>query len=222
MSAAERARHIGWDIGIDGVAEQLGAMLDATTVAQVYSRLVIDCNRAPGSLGSIVKASDGTPVPGNVALTPEAVAARVSSIHAPYQAAVAAALDRIGEGAVLVALHSFTPAMAGIARPWHAGVLHMGDSDFARAMLAALRAEPDLVVGDNQPYAMDGTDYTVPHHAGPRALPYVELEVRQDLITRAAGQAAWAQRLARLLPAALAEATRWTPYSTRSSSERSF
>ena len=33
-----------------------------------------------------------------------------------------------------------------------------------------------------------------------RGLPHVELEIRQDLIADAAGQYAWAQRLARLLP----------------------
>jgi len=36
-------------------------------------------------------------------------------------------------------------------------------------------------------------------------LPHVEIEIRQDLITEPAGQAAWAERLARLLPEAYAE-----------------
>jgi predicted N-formylglutamate amidohydrolase len=66
-----------------------------------------------------------------------------------------------------------------------------------------LRREGDLTVGDNQPYAVgDLSDYTVPTHGEQRGLPHVEVEIRQDLIADAAGQAAWAARLARLLPEA--------------------
>ncbi len=120
-----------------------------------------------------------------------------------------AARHAAGRPTALVALHSFTPVMKGFARPWHCGILHDGANDaLARAMLAVLRAEGDLVVGDNEPYAMDGIDYTVPRHAFAARLPYVEIEVRQDLIGDAAGLAAWAARLERLLPQALDLATR--------------
>ena len=53
VSAAEMERHIAWDIGIAGVAEQLAKTLDAHLVAQRYSRLVIDCNRPPQAGSSI-------------------------------------------------------------------------------------------------------------------------------------------------------------------------
>jgi predicted N-formylglutamate amidohydrolase len=73
----------------------------------------------------------------------------------------------------------------------------------ARIMLELLRAEGDLVVGDNAPYAVsDTSDYGVPMHAERRGLPHVEIEIRQDLIADAAGQVAWAARFARLLRAA--------------------
>ena len=95
--------------------------------------------------------------------------------------------------------------MRGMARPWHCGILHNGANDtLATALLAGLRGDPDLVVGDNEPYAMDRIDYTIPRHAFARGLPYVEIEVRQDLLADDSGIAAWADRLARLLPAALA------------------
>jgi predicted N-formylglutamate amidohydrolase len=71
-------------------------------------------------------------------------------------------------------------------------------------MLDLLRNEGDLVVGDNQPYAMDGTDFTAPFHARAHGCEMLELEVRQDLIADEAGQAAMAARLARLAPLALA------------------
>ena len=64
-------------------------------------------------------------------------------------------------------------------------------------------------MGENEPYEVsDLTDYTVPVHAERRGLPYVEIEIRQDQIADPAGQAAWADRLARLLPTAYAEFSR--------------
>lgn len=203
---AELARHIGWDIGVTALGEALSAALDATFVHQRYSRLVIDCNRTPDAPDAMPAVSDATVVPGNANLDLAARAARVAAVHAPYHAAIAAGIARRtagGQATALVALHSFTPVMRGVARPWHAGILHNGANDaLARAMLAGLRAEGDLTVGDNEPYAMDRIDYTVPRHAFAAGLPYVEIEVRQDLLADAAGVAAWAARLARLLPGA--------------------
>ena len=70
-------------------------------------------------------------------------------------------------------------------------------------MLDLLRGEGDLTVGDNEPYAIsDRRDYTIPVHGERRGLPHVEIEIRQDLIADPPGQAAWAARLARLLPIA--------------------
>ena len=201
LADAELARHIGWDIGIRELGEALSARLDAAFVAQTYSRLVIDCNRAADAPDAMPAVSDGTSVPGNAALSASDRQRRVAAIHAPYHAAISAAL---AGGRALVALHSFTPVMRDAVRPWHCGILHNGANDgFARAMLAALRAEPGLVIGDNEPYAMDSIDYTIPRHAFARGLPYVEIEVRQDLLGDAAGVAVWADRLARLLPVAL-------------------
>lgn len=212
LSDAELARHIGWDIGVTRLGEQLAGRLDAAFIHQLYSRLVIDCNRAPDAVDAMPEVSDGTVIPGNAMIDPDARAARVTAVHAPYHAAIAAELARraaaaqttMGEATVLVALHSFTPVMRGFARPWHTGILHNGANDaVARAMLAGLRAEPGLVVGDNEPYAMDGIDYTVPRHAFAAGLAYVEIEVRQDWLADGAGVDLWAERLARLLPAAL-------------------
>jgi predicted N-formylglutamate amidohydrolase len=212
LAEPDLSRHIAWDIGVAGLGRRLSAALDAPFIAQRYSRLVIDCNRDPSRADSIPAESDGSPIPGNAGLTPADRAARVGEIFAPYHARVAEELDaRAARGLPtwVVALHSFTPAMQGAARPWRFGVLHLGDSPFSRAVLAALAAEPDApVVGDNEPYRMDLVDFTVPHHAIGRGLDYLELEVRQDLLADEAGQQAVAERLARLLPAALADLTR--------------
>ena len=202
LPPGEIDRHIGWDIGIAGVARELAALLDAWTILQAYSRLVIDCNRPLQAPGSITATSDGTVIPGNDGLDDARRKQRVDAIFAPYHARIESALDaraRTGRPTILVAMHSFTPAMNGDARPWHAGVLYQRDARFAHTLLDALRAEGDLVVGDNEPYSVsDATDYAIPVHAEARGLAHVELEIRQDLIAGAAGQAAWAARLARL------------------------
>ena len=65
LPAAELARHIGWDIGAALVTAHLAERFDAAAVLSGYSRLVIDCNRAPGDAGSIPAVSDGTVIPGS-------------------------------------------------------------------------------------------------------------------------------------------------------------
>ena len=72
-------------------------------------------------------------------------------------------------------MHSFTPRMGGVARPWQAGVLYDTDPARSLALAEGLRAE-GLLVGDNEPYRLSETsDYTIPVHAQRRRLPYVEL-----------------------------------------------
>ena len=116
--------------------------------------------------------------------------------------------QRIRDGlpTVLVSLHSFTPVYAGIARPWHIGTLYHRDTRLPPLLLKHLRTEADLLVGDNEPYAVsDDTDYTIPVHGEARGLMNSGIEIRQDLIGDPSGQQQWAERLARIL--GLIEAT---------------
>lgn len=193
--------HIAHDIGALGLAWRMAEALRARVISQPYSRLVIDCNRAPGQEASIVEVADGVIIPGNHGLDPEKRAARAAEIHAPYHRRIGEELEaRNARGlrTVLLCQHSFTPSLNNLARPWEVGVLHLGDSAISLAMLDLLRGEPAITVGDNQPYAMDGTDFTAPFHARAHGCEMLELEVRQDLIADEAGQAAMAERLARL------------------------
>ncbi len=197
-------RHIAWDIGIEGVARRLADLLDAHLIMQIYSRLVIDCNRPPGSPTSIAPLSDGSAIPGNENVAMDDAAARVREIFAPYHLAIEQCLDA-RKGAqrptILVSLHSFTPVYGGIARPWQAGVLYNRDSTMAHALRDLLHAPGDIVVGDNEPYSVtDDTDYTIPVHGERRGLVHVAIEIRQDLIGDEAGQEYWAKRLAETLP----------------------
>ena len=202
----ERARHIGWDIGIAGVARALADRLDAAAVMQRYSRLVIDCNRPPGSPTSIAATSEATRVPGNENVAAHDAALRLREIFTPYHQAIARHLDArqsAGRRTILISLHSFTPSYHGVARPWQAGVLYHRYRALAAALLALLRGERDLVVGDNEPYDVsDDTDYTIPVHGEQRGIPHVAIEIRQDLIGEEIGQRQWAERLAELLPKA--------------------
>ncbi|GAA0710049.1 N-formylglutamate amidohydrolase [Dokdonella soli] len=200
VSATELQRHIAWDIGAAGLARELARRLDAFVITQPWSRLVIDCNRPPSAPGSIVTRSEHTDIPGNRNLSAHDAQARVREIFEPYHARVAAELDRRAlakRPTILVSVHSFTPVYAGVARPWHLGVLYHRDARVAQALLALMREDGRWVVGDNEPYTVsDATDYAIPVHGERRGLPHVELEVRQDLISYSAGQAEWAERLA--------------------------
>lgn len=200
LPESELARHIAWDIGIAGVAERLAADLDAHLIAQRYSRLVIDCNRPPEAASSIPWISEATMIPGNEGLPSEAAEARRAEIFAPYHRRIGAIIDarlRQRRPTVLVSLHSFTPIYAGIARPWHIGALYHLDRTLPPLLIKLLRREPDLVVGDNEPYAVsDETDYTIPVHGEKRGLINTGIEIRQDLIAEPAGQQEWADRLA--------------------------
>jgi predicted N-formylglutamate amidohydrolase len=202
LPASELTRHIAWDIGIAGLADALSKQLDAHLIAQRYSRLVIDCNRPPRAPGSIPRISEATVIPGNEGLTRDAIEARHQQIFDPYHRRIAEVIEqrlRDHRPTVLVSLHSFTPVYAGIARPWHIGTLYHRDTKLPPLLLKLLRAEADLVVGDNEPYAVsDETDYTIPVHGEARGLMNSGLEIRQDLIADPAGQASWADRLARI------------------------
>jgi predicted N-formylglutamate amidohydrolase len=101
---------------------------------------------------------------------------------------------------MLLSLHSFTPVYHGVQRPWHIGTLYQDCTVLPPLLLAELRREDGLVVGDNQPYAVsDGNDYTIPVHGTARGLINSGIEIRQDQIADEAGQTAWAERLSRIL-----------------------
>jgi predicted N-formylglutamate amidohydrolase len=202
LPAAELARHIAWDPGIAGVADALSKHLDAHLIAQRYSRLVIDCNRPPDALSSIPRISEATVIPGNEGLAYSAAQARRRAVFDPYHRRISDVIERRshdGIPTVLVSLHSFTAVYAGIARPWHIGTLYHRDTRLPPLFLKLLREEPELVVGDNEPYAVsDETDYTIPVHGEARGLMNTGIEIRQDLIGDVAGEKAWADRLARI------------------------
>lgn len=206
LGADSLASHIAWDPGAAEVTRELARLLDCPAILAPASRLLIDCNRAPADRDSIVEISEVTPVPGNVGLSPQQRAARAAAYHAPFHASIEAA--RIAAGLrlrAMVSIHSFTPEYRGERRPWHIGLVHNADHRLADSLLPQLRVDAGLTVGDNQPYGPDDRVYhTLARHAEAHGLAALMIEIRNDLIADAAGQSAWAARLAPLLRDAVA------------------
>ena len=200
LDDADLWRHIAWDIGAAEVTRQLAYLLDARAVLSGVSRLLVDCNRAADDPTLICGLSDGTRVPGNEGLDEAELGRRIDRYYRPYHDAVAAALTAARARHVaplLIAIHSFTPVMAGSLRPWHVGILWDRDGRLALPLMRLLARDPALVVGDNEPYsARANRGYTMIRHGVPAGLPHVLIEIRQDLIDTRTGAEAWAQRLA--------------------------
>lgn len=203
LAPADLLRHIAWDIGAAALARRLSALLDAPLFLSGYSRLLIDCNRPPGSPTSIPSRSEDTLIPGNQALARDEIERREAEFFAPFQDRIARFLDartEAGRPSTILGVHSFTPVFLGQARIWHAGVLYRNSTWLGARLLASLRSDLGLTVGDNEPYRiLPDEDYTVPVHGDARGLPAALLEVRQDLLATCDGVEAWAQRIAKAL-----------------------
>jgi len=205
LTSTDLTRHIAWDRGALEVGRRLSRSLDAPLVHATVSRLVVDVNRDPAHAGSIVTSSEETTIPGNLQLSAEERAARIRHIYEPFHRTLAQLIRRKAAQQPqlrLVSIHSFTPVYRGLPRAWHVGVLSGRDRRLADPLLAALRSEPGLIVGDNEPYApTDGVYHTLDRHSSAGQLRSVLLELRSDLITDTASQDRWGQRLHRALEA---------------------
>ena len=190
--------HIAFDIGVQGIAEQMAQRPGTAALLGNVSRLVCDFNREEMAPAIIPIASDGHAIPGN-SLSHAEHEARLNRLYRPYHAALAALLDA-RPPALILSLHSFTPGLASRPdeqRPWQVGVLYNQDDRAARLAIPLLEAE-GLMVGDQQPYSGKLLNATMNRHAEAEGRPYLGVEIRQDEIADAAGQAAWAERLGRI------------------------
>ena len=200
IERADMARHIAWDVGAAGVARALAEALDSPAILSDFSRLVIDPNRGEDDPTLVMKLYDGTIIPANRHVGPVEVEERLARLYRPYHAAYAGLAARRADR-VIVAVHSFTPCLKGRApRPWHVGVLHSHlDTRLSLPLIARLRAEADLCVGDNEPYSGHLPGDAIDRHALAMGRQNTLIEVRNDLIATEAQQRAWGQRLAPIL-----------------------
>ena len=205
LPAAEFERHIAYDIGVEQVTRALARLVDAPAVMARFSRLLIDPNRGEDDPTLIRQLYDGTVIRANYPLAEEERQRRLDNYYRPYHdalgAMVASVAHEAGAAPFLFSVHSFTPSMQGRARPWHVGLLWDRDDRAVRPLLEALRADPALVVGDNEPYdgALGGD--TMYRHATLNGYAHVLVEIRQDLIATPEGAESWAARLAPMVEA---------------------
>ncbi|MBS0125500.1 N-formylglutamate amidohydrolase [Thetidibacter halocola] len=202
---ADMARHIAFDVGARGVALALGEALGAPVLCSEFSRLVIDPNRGEDDPTLLMKLYDGSIIPGNRAADAVETERRLEAYYRPYHAA----LERLAgrrDDIVIVSVHSYTRQLRGRpTRPWHVGVLHAWDARLSDPLIAALEAEPDLVVGRNEPYPGHLPGDAIDRHALKHGRNNTLIEVRNDLIETEQAQAHWGARLAPLLEWALAQ-----------------
>jgi predicted N-formylglutamate amidohydrolase len=194
---AVMGEHVAIDIGVDPLGRALCAALGCPGLLAAVSRLVIDLNREEDSPGLIPEVSDGHVIPGNAALDEAGRQMRIDRFFRPYHAAIA---DRIARDTpdLIISLHSFTPQLRGApdqTRPWQIGILYNRDDRAARIAIPLLEAA-GIVVGDNLPYSGQVLNATMNRHAEANGIPYLGIEVRQDLIDNAAGVARWCDVLA--------------------------
>lgn len=202
LDPVQLKRHIAYDIGAADLTRALAQEMGAPAVLSHFSRLLIDPNRGDDDPTLVMKLSDGAVVPGNAKVDDAEVARRIARFSAPYHAAVDATIDRAlaaGVRPALFSIHTFTPVFHDGPRPWHCSVLWERDPRLASPLLAALRAEGDIVIGENEPYAgaLEGDSMT--RHGLDRGLPNAIVEVRQDLLDNAQHVANWANRFSRIL-----------------------
>ena len=202
LPEAQLKRHIAYDIGAEAITRHLAASLGAPAVMTHYSRLLIDPNRGADDPTLIMRLSDGAIVPGNRVVAPAERKKRIELYYRPYHDAISRVLDdciATGIMPAILSIHSFTESWKMLPRPWHVGILWDTDPRMAKPLLDALFAEGDLIVGDNEPYHGGLEGDTMWQHGTSRGLAHALVEVRQDLIRDAAGQAAWGDRLARMM-----------------------
>lgn len=195
-------RHIAYDIGAEALTRMLAERLNAPLVHSCFSRLLIDPNRGEDDPTIVMGLSDGTIIPGNHPISDEEIQGRINRFHAPYHRAIDEVIDGAldqGVNPIIFSVHSFTPAWKGVQRVWDAAMLWDADPRLPRLMIDGLRKDPQLTIGDNEPYSGCLRNDTMYQHATKRGLAQGLLEVRQDLINDACGVKLWADRLVPLL-----------------------
>jgi predicted N-formylglutamate amidohydrolase len=201
-------QHVAWDIGAADVARQVATALDATAVLSRFSRLLIDPNRAIDSPDLVVSQSDGVLIPGNQGLTAEGVQDRIAEFYGPYHDAIGAEMNRLQKREcvpAVIAIHSFTPVMHDVERPWHIGLLWNQDPRLRDALIAGFEDQSAVVIGDNEPYTGRTHNYTVDTYGSDTGLPHISIEFRQDLVATESGVDHWASLLTEKLSPILAD-----------------
>jgi predicted N-formylglutamate amidohydrolase len=182
------SQHIAFDIGVTGVATFLVELSGCAAFLATNSRLVVDLNRYPTDASAIPVTSDGVEIPGN-RLDASGREARLDRYFHPYHARLEDLVHQ-HRPSLILSVHSFTPRLESDPhghRPWEIGVLYNEYEIAANLAIDRLEGE-GLVVGDQLPYSGKLLNATMNRHAEANDIPYVGVEIRQDLVGSIAGQ----------------------------------
>ena len=191
--------HVACDIGAGMVTRYLADRLDAPAVLAGYSRLILDLNRQLSHDSAFIKTSDGIAIPGNQDIGEIERQQRIDSFFNPYHDEISQQLDRFRAKKVVpafISIHTCTPVFNNVVRHCQIGVMWDSDPRISLPLMDALRQNPELSIGDNEPYSgKHPDDYTIDFHAEEKGLANVGIEVRQDLVNTSEGAEQWANIL---------------------------
>ncbi len=192
------SQHIAYDIGVTGVATFLVELSGCAAYLATNSRLVVDLNRYPDDASAIPVSSDGIDIPGNH-LDAARRQARLDRYYHPYHARLEDLLHH-HPPALILSIHSFTPRLESDPhghRPWEIGILYNDYETASNLAIARLEGE-GLIVGDQLPYSGKLLNATMNRHAEANEIPYVGVEIRQDMVGTSAEQERFAAILAEM------------------------
>lgn len=198
IDAAYLGLHIAYDIGVAGVAGYLVDLSGCAAFLAANSRLVVDLNRYPEDASAVPTFSDGVDIKGNHLDAAERQG-RLDRYFHPYHQRLDQLIRESGPSLIL-SIHSFTPRLETdplAERPWEIGILYNEQEAASTIAIEYLEGE-GLIVGDQLPYSGKQLNATMNRHAEARDIPYVGVEIRQDLIESAAGQERFAAILAEM------------------------
>ncbi len=190
------SHHIAFDPGVFEVAEGLAKKDGFAAICARWSRLLVDLNRLEDDPAVLPMTSDGYIIPGNE-LDEEQKKDRLTRFHRSYHQKAA---DLIAENRpkLLINLHSFTPVLSSAPdekRPWHVGILYGKQSAPSKRVIEILADYDEWVIGDQLPYSGEHFNNTMNRHAEPNEIPYIGVEMRQDMIADEEGQQIYIERI---------------------------
>jgi len=156
-----------------------------------YSRLVCDLNRSPETSISLTSSETGREISGNMDLDEQQISSRNHEIYQPYQSElknmIAQTYSNHG-GAIVVEMHSYSPAWNGQKRDVQIGTLKLGKNPVSNAMeefLAGACSKAGFHLAENAPYDLSNLpahrQYTA-RSITDQGVYYTGLEIRNDLL----------------------------------------
>lgn len=189
------ASHRGWDPGTLDLASRLATAMRAPLVSSAVTRLLVDLNRSPHNPRVFSEVTRPLPRAERLDL--------LERWHRPHwdatRSALAAALRAHG-CALHIAIHSFTPVLAGVRRKPEVAVLYdparpverVLALGWARALAAAL---PSRIVRRNDPYrgSSDGLATAMRRELPASRYVGIEIEINQRLVDRSGRFPSWVE-----------------------------